>query len=372
MTATNRKTSILIACGIALAVAVWMLSGLGRTPVAVPERSALAAGDASDAPVRVLVQDIAARQVTREVVVSGRTKPNRAIELKAETDGAVVLLGAERGSRVDQGQRIVGLDIRDRNEQLREAEALVVQRRLESEAANRLRGQQFVSEAQIAEAQARLVSAEAARERIELDIRHTSVTAPFDAVVQDRVVEIGDYVKSGDTVAYLVDIDPIVVVGEVNERDIGHLEVGSEGTARLVGGEIVEGTIRYLAPVAADSTRTYSVELAVPNPAGAIRAGLTAELRLAADVITAHALTPALLALADDGTVGVKAVDEFNRVRFYPVEIIGSSDAGVSVTGLPEQLRIITVGQGFVTEGQTVEAVLDSAALSVSENERAY
>jgi multidrug efflux system membrane fusion protein len=370
MTTSNRKVSILIASGVALAVVAWMVSGLGNTPSTPSGRSADPTAEA--APVRVMVQNLRAREITREVVVNGRTEPNRAIELKVETEGQVVALGAERGSRVAAGGAIVELDMRDRNEQLREAEALVVQRRLEFEAAGRLRGQQFVSEAQIAAAEADLRAAEAARERIRLDIARTSVTAPFDAVVQDRTVEIGDYVASGDTVAYLVDIDPMIVVGEVNEREIRNLDLGSTGTARLVGGQTAEGTIRYLAPVSDESTRTYRVELAVPNPEAALRAGMTAEIRLSAGMITAHSLTPALLALADDGTVGVKAVDEFNRVHFYPVEIVASTDDGVSVTGLPESLRVITVGQGFVVEGQIVEPVLDSAALSVSENERAY
>jgi multidrug efflux system membrane fusion protein len=99
---------------------------------------------------------------------------------------------------------------------------------------------------------------------------------------------------------------------------------------------------------------------------------MTAELRLAADQVTAHSLSPALLALADDGTVGVKAVEADERVRFYPVEIIATSPEGISVTGLPDELRVISVGQGFVTEGQRVEAVMDPAALSRSGNERPY
>jgi multidrug efflux system membrane fusion protein len=95
-------------------------------------------------------------------------------------------------------------------------------------------------------------------------------------------------------------------------------------------------------------------------------------MRLTADLIKAHSLTPALLALADDGTVGVKAVDAFDSVRFYPVEIIDSSLDGMLVTGVPDSLRVISVGQGFVTEGQAVVPVEDGAALSQSEDERAY
>jgi multidrug efflux system membrane fusion protein len=373
---TSRRNSILLACGIAIAMAAWMLSGLGSDPAAPSTarnaESGALAGSNSERLMRVTVRRSQARQTTRELVVSGRTEPNRAIELKAETDGTVVALGAERGSRVTAGAAIVTLDIRDRRARLDEAEALIVQRQLEFEAAEKLRGQNFVSESQIAEAKARLVSAQTARERIALDIGYTKITAPFDAIVQDRSVEIGDYVSSGDVVADLVDTDPLIVVGEINEREVGELLPGATGSATLVGGTKVEGRVRYLSPLAAEETRTFRVELAVPNPEGRLRAGITAEIRLEAGAITAHSLSPALLALADDGTIGVKAVDEFNRVRFYPVEIVGDSEDGMLVTGLPQDLRVISVGQGFVIEGQTVMPVEESAELSQSDNERAY
>jgi multidrug efflux system membrane fusion protein len=366
-----------MACALALAVGLWMVSGIGNEPKTSTARSAQAGrtSGSADNPERltqVLVRRSTATTITREIIVSARTEPNRQVELRAETDGSIVSIGAERGSRVAAGSPIVGLDMRDRDARLEESEALIVQMRLQYEAAERLRGQQFISEAQIAEAKARLVGAEAARKRVLDEIGYTKVTAPFAAVVQDRSVEVGDYVKSGDSIARLVDTDPMIIVGEVNEREIHELQVGGSGSAKLVNGSIVSGTIRYLSPLADDNTRTFRIELAVPNPDGALRAGMTAELRVSADQIVAHSLSAALLALADDGTVGVKAVDDDNRVRFHPVEIAGYSPEGILVTGLPGELRIISVGQGFVTEGRKVDAVLDPAALSRSADERPY
>jgi multidrug efflux system membrane fusion protein len=379
MKTTPRTASILVAGGVTLAVAIWMLSGMlrGENSADPATRSTVRSDStgASDNPERrprVLVQRSSARTVRREILVSARTEPNRQVELRAETDGAVIALGVERGAGVETGQRIVSLDMRDRAARLEEAEALIVQMQLQYEAAERLRGQQFVSEAQIAEAKARLVGAQAARQNILDDIDYTTIDAPFDAVLQDRSVEVGDYVQSGDAVAIVVDTDPMIVVGEVNEREVHSLAVGNPGAARLVDGTTVDGTIRYLAPVADENTRTFRVELAVPNPDGALRAGMTAELELSAEEITAHSLSASALALADDGTVGVKAVDTESRVRFHPVEIVGTSNEGISVTGLPREIDIISLGQGFVVEGQLVEAVFDPEAMSQSGDARPY
>jgi multidrug efflux system membrane fusion protein len=371
-------TSVVVAGGVALAVAVWMLSGLFAEDTPSPTTRAsvrngeTGSGDNPERRPRVVVLRSSARTVRREILVSARTEPNRQVELRAETDGAVIALGAERGATVDSGQRIVSLHMRDRAARLEEAEALIVQMQLQYEAAERLRGQQFVSEAQIAETKARLVGAETAKQTILDDIDYTTIEAPFDGVLQERSVEIGDYVQSGDTVAYIVDTDPMIVVGEVNEREVHSLGIGNSGSARLVDGTTVEGTIRYLAPVADESTRTFRAELAVPNPDANLRAGVTAELSLSAEEITAHTLSASALSLADDGTVGVKAVDEQNRVRFYPVEIVSTSPEGMMVTGLPRELAIISVGQGFVIEGQLVEAVSDPKAISQSDDARPY
>lgn len=166
-------------------------------------------------------------------------------------------------------------------------------------------------------------------------------------------MEIGDLVRVGDPVATLVDLDPLIVVGEVNERDIASIQAGGAGTARILDGEVLEGSVRYISAVADAATRTFAVELAIPNPEQRWQAGLTAELRLYADTVRVHALSSALLSLADDGTVGVKLVED-GRVRFYPVVIVGSAQDGMYVSGLPESVEVITVGQGYVTEGQRV------------------
>ena len=348
---------MLMAGGLTLAVVVWMLTGIGKdaTPTQATGRTEL--GDAG-LPPRVSVQVSRARPITREIVVSARTEPNRVVELRAETDGRVVALGAERGSPVKSGERIVGLDMRDRAARLEQARATIAYAELQFEGARKLQQAQFVPETQIAELLAQLVGARAALEEIELEVANTTLAAPFDAVLQERSVELGDYVNEGDSVAQLVDTDPLIVVGEVGERHVHEIAVGNAGLAKLVNGMPIEGTIRYVAPVAEQSTRTFRVELAVLNTEGDLRAGMTAELRLAADVVSVHFLSPALLTLDEAGTVGVKSVDEHDRVEFHPVEIVNSSDEGISVSGLPDEIKLITIGHGFVKPGDVVEPTI--------------
>jgi multidrug efflux system membrane fusion protein len=361
------SNSLILAALVFVAVATWMLSGvLTRDPSAetaadVIGRRAVDTGTGQGNErnlLRVSVQTSHARPVTREVTVSARTEPNRMLELRAEADGEVVEVIADRGARVAAGDPIVRLDVRDRMARLDEIEALIEQHELQYQAALDLRERQLLSEVQIAEARARLAGSRAELVDIRLQIRHTEIDAPFDAFVQDRSVELGDFVRIGDAVAELVDTDPLIIVGEVNEREIGSLAVGRPGTATLVDGTPVTGTIRYLSPVAAQGSRTFRVELAVANPDGVLRAGMTAQLQLATEDTEGHLLAPSLLTLADDGQIGVKSVDSSNTVRFNAVELLRSTEKGIWVTGLPSVLDVITVGQGFVIEGQLVDPVL--------------
>lgn len=369
MNTKARNYPVLLSWAIALGVFLWMLSGVFASD---PEASVTAAtANATTELVQVRVQEFSARETTREVTVSGRTEPNRTIEVRAEAEGAVVAIGAERGEAVAAHTVLLKLDLRDRSAQLAEAAALVAQRELEYKAMQDLRTRSFTTDVQIADASAQLEGARARHERIKLEIANTSVLAPIDAVLQERNAEIGDFVRTGDVVAELVDLDPLIVVGEVNEREISELMVGSKGKATLVDGTELAGDVRYLAAVADPATRSFKVELSVANPGNAVRAGQTAEIRLFADQIRVHTLSAALLTLADDGTVGVKVLDNDERVKFYPVEIAGSSPEGIQVTGLPDRIRLITVGQGFVTEGQRVNAVMVSSPESAAAHERA-
>lgn len=353
MDSKHRKLPTLVATGIIIVVGIWMLSGLGSEPAGTNLAPAESTGLAKGLP-QVRISNYNAEEISREVMVSGRTEPDRQVELRTEAEGRVSRVLVERGQAVVEGAVLFSLDGRDREARLAEADSLLKQREIEYAAIQNLRGQQFTTEVQTAAALAQLDSARAARESMRLEITNTSIKAPFAGVVQERQVEIGDFVRVGDSVALFVDLDPIIITGNVNEREIVHIKVGSQGSAVLVDGSEVQGTVRYISRVADAATRTFQVELAVPNPDHTIRAGITARLRLFADSVRVHTLSSALLSLADDGTVGVKVVDDGDIVRFYPVQIAGSTQDGLHVTGLPDSIRLITVGQGFVVAGQQV------------------
>ncbi|MCG8433890.1 MAG: efflux RND transporter periplasmic adaptor subunit [Gammaproteobacteria bacterium] len=351
---TLKQKPWIVAALMAGATILWMLSGIGNGPQqqsnGVTETAAL------DLPsVRISTQ--AAERVARHINVYGRVEPAREITMSAETNGRIVSVEAQRGANVNQGDVIVRIDIRDRKAQLKRAQAEIEKARIEYAAQERLKNQSFVSETGLAQAMADLEAAKAERLRIEIDIANTEIRAPFGGALQDRLVEVGDYVASGDPVATFVDNTTLIVTGTIAEQEHANVSVGDEAEAVLITGEAAKGRIRYISPVADQATRTFSIELEIDNRDHQLPAGVTAELKLNAGEVYAHKISPAILTLDDNGEVGIKTVDGDNRVQFHKIEIVRSTADGVWISGVPENVSIITVGQGFVKPGDQVAPV---------------
>lgn len=358
------RNSIITALILAVIGVGWVASGqFGKDEAVEPGNETGSAQTAARAPMQVRVADLEAVMRVERVDVTGRTEASRRVQIRAETQGQVRELLRQRGDNVDRGAPIARLRIDDRAAKLAEAQATLRQRQIEYDAADTLNKKGFRSETDAAAAQARLDAARAVVEQMEIDIARTTFRAPFAGMIDSGHVELGDYVQVGDIAATVVDLDPILVVGNVSERQVNNLHEGMPGIARLIDGTELDGIIRFVAPVAESATRTYRVELELPNPDSAIRDGITAEMKIPVSEADAHFVTPSTLTLNDDGVVGVKVVTDDNIVAFKPVEIIADEPDGIWLGGLPRNIRLITVGQEFVLDGERVEPVAGRAQI---------
>jgi len=356
----KRFNSWFISAGMVVAIAFWLGSGQFGDNTEIATSSVVTEAGRSMSKNAVRVRTQSAELVMRTITVNGKTAPARTVELAAETDGRVEHIGADRGASLQRGDIIARLDERDRTARLAQAEATVKQREVEYDGRAKLKSRSYVSEAQLQEAVALLEAAKAELTRARLDLGYMTIRAPFAGALQSRVVEVGDFVKLGDPIAIYVDNRTIIVSANLSEFDAHFVAVGDNAEASLATGETVRGQIRYIAPVADDATRTFAVELEIDNNAGALRVGGTAELRIPAEEILAHRVSPSLLTLDDAGNVGVKIINDNGLVEFVIADIAMSSSDAVWLAGLPRTATIITVGQGYVANGSVVAAVPES------------
>ncbi|MFN3582965.1 efflux RND transporter periplasmic adaptor subunit [Phenylobacterium sp.] len=342
---------ILAVIGVAvLYFLVRSLFGGGETPNAAEAKTAEALPS-----VQATLTPETAREV--DVVLRGRTEATRAVVVRSETAGVVAATPAAEGSFVRKGQVLCRLAVDARQASLDQARANLRSRQLQRQAAQQLAEKGYRSQTQVLEAQAALDAAQAQVRQAEIALSQVDIRAPFAGVFDRRDAEIGTYLAPGQACGTMIELDPLLVVGDVPETDAAKLRLGAPASATLISGQKLTGKVRYVARDADPQTRTYHVEVIVPNPGLDVRSGLSAELKIAAGMGAAHIVPVSSLVLDASGRQGVRYVLADNRVAFAPVTVLEETPQGLWVEGLSGPVRVITVGQSFVADGQKVRVV---------------
>ncbi len=316
------------------------------------------AEEAAPAVVRTVAVVVAPHvQHARAIRISGQTQADQRAVLTTRAGGIIGDLRVAKGSTVKAGDVILVIDAEEKKASLDTAKALLAQRQAEFNAAERLAETGNMPKLQLETARSALAAAKSQVQAAEAELGRLEVKAPFAGIIDRLDVEAGSSVGQGAQVATLLNLDPIIGVGEVSERDLGHLKIGDGADVKLVNGKIVAGTLRYISRDASVQTRTFPLEVAIPNADGTIPAGMTAEITLKTDPTDAVILPRSVVTLSASGDLGIRAVDRDSKVVFYPIDLVDDMPNGLVLGGIPADARIIVAGQELVTEGDTVNAV---------------
>ena len=349
-----RLIPVLTALAVMVGLWIWVGEPLaGQEPARAD--SPAEAETAERPPVAVVTYVSEARAVDSSVVLRGRTEAHRLVDLRAETSGLVVSDPKRAGAAVARGDLLCRLDPGPREAALAEARARLAQAEADANAAQTLSERGLAAENSAIASRAALEAAAAAVRVAEIEIERLEIRAPFSGVLETDAAETGALLRVGDVCARVVSLDPIELVGFVSESEVGRLSPGMTAFARLVSGREIRGEIAFVARSADVETRTFRVEIEAPNPGGAVRDGMTAEIMIPLDGARAHLVPQAALTLDDDGRLGVRAVED-GRARFRPARILREEPRGLWLAGLPETVEIIYVGQEFVADGRAVDA----------------
>ncbi|MBY6191658.1 efflux RND transporter periplasmic adaptor subunit [Microbulbifer agarilyticus] len=341
---------------------LWLLSGI----LLKDEKQALLEAEVAKSTsvlpaerMKISGRYIEAQPYTTRVVVNSRSEANRSVQLRAELDGAVAGLPVDEGQYVAKGDVICEIAAEDRPEKLARARASLKKAELDFAGAQKLKGRGLQSGTQMAQQEVALANARADLKRAQLDVQNLKIRAPFDGVVNSRAVELGDFVRRGEECATILDLNPMLIVGEVSETKVGSLLLGAPANAQMQDGQILSGRLRYVSQQAHAVTRAYRVEVAVANDDGALRSGISARMALPTGEVMAHRINSSLLTLDDAGILAVKILDEDQRVVLRNVRLVSDESDGVWVTGLSPRTLLVTVGQEYVSVGEQVDVELE-------------
>lgn len=346
--------------------------------------------------IRVVALASTAQEIDSAVIMRGRTQAARQVTVASETSGTIISEPTRKGAYVNAGDLLCRLDSGTREASLAEAKARLKEaqgrvpeaqaalaesqaRVLEAEinvrAARQLNADGFASETRlvsaeavskaaaagvqratsgISSAQAGIEAATAAVAIATREIERLEISAPFAGLLETDTAELGTLMQPGSPCATIVQLEPIKLVGFVPETQVEKVMVGGRATAELSSGMQIAGRVTFLSRSADDNTRTFRVEIEVPNTDLAIRDGQTVEIKVASAGRKAHLLPQSALTLDDSGTLGLRTLDAENKALFMPVTLLRDTAQGVWLADLPETVNVIVIGQEFVIDGVQV------------------
>ena len=358
-------------------------------------------------------------KVRRSVRASGVTQPKAIITLSAEIGGTARKVPAVEGRQVEAGDVLVVIDTSTLparidaakaeiaaattalesataqsrgtyNEQRAAAEANLEVARQRLEIAQKLATQNFSapvelaqlkanyenarmtlaqidlarnlrSEVDIAQNRARLATARSNLAVLRDQLAKSTIKAPAAGWLETMHLEQGEQIAAGAPAATILDMDELKIVVAVPQTNISEVGLGDPVNVNVAGAGMRKGAVTKIASISSTTTRTFDVEVTVPNPGRELRAGMTVEANIDVGFQPAFGMSPAHLSVAGDGSLTAK-IDDGGTVRVVPVELVRSGVEQVFVSGLADGATLLTFGQAFVNAGDPVRVSPEPAS----------
>ena len=406
------KKSIFIASFILLVVVGWIGSGQ-FTDVNAQDDTSPSTDSSNETVEKVVVEDTGNKvevkefnfsQIDQSIELQGQTTHNKKIDVKSETTGNIINIAFKRGDKVSKGEELIKISIENRKELLNSAKKdldrlnkelelneknkinrlsqnkeLIKLYEIEFASAKQLIDKGLSSKSKLSLASFNLANARSDQEdilitfesqqssigaqianvrsqlkNIELDIDKTVINSPFSGIISDKMIEESEYITPGNIMFTIIDLNPIKIQGYLSEFDVNKVSLGTKAIIENTNGLKKNGTISFISPSAETSTRTFEITIEADNADLSFKSGITTKITIAGSELKAHKIPPSILTLQDDGTVGVKAVNDENIVIFYPTTSVKDTIDGIWVSGLPDKVNLIVTGQEYVAVGESV------------------
>lgn len=242
----------------------------------ISDRS-LAQGQMHKAP--VVVSRVIQMDVRQPVKMVGTVFPLRESIVAGEVEGLVVEFPVKRGDYVKEGQVLAKLRTTTLDIRLKGAKADEHLARIKYERAKELYESKTISNQELDEFETKLVAQEAVVEGVEDEIGKCTITAPFDGRITEESTEVGQWLKKGDSVVSMLQMDYVKVRVPVPEKYIQNMKIGDESEVRFpaLGSITRTGHIVHIVPQADKRARTFPVYVKLDNKDEAIKSGMFAE-----------------------------------------------------------------------------------------------
>jgi len=340
-------------CILLLAGVVNCKGTSGEAEAAGGESDSTEAASASALALPVVGQEVRQGDLVLSVITTGQVRAEQTAMIKSETQGTISEVLVRAGDRVRAGQALVKVDLRTLDLDVQEASAKLSAARLrlldntvpdsivtgKALTGDRLRN---------AEVRAGLEEANVALARAKLRRDKATVVAPFDGVMDEIKVTMGDRLTEGQDIGRVVNLDRLRIDAAVLEHDLPLVRIGgvAVATASAMPDKPVQGTIAAVLPTVDSATRAGRALIRARGN-GILRPGMYADVRLEASRLTDRTIVPARAVIERDGRPLVFVVKGGRAQWTY---ILPGRTNGVDTEVLPDS----STGQIPVKAGDVV------------------
>lgn len=328
------------------------------------------AGHAEKA-IPVIVGNVEARDVVHRLHRVGSLEARESVMLKSEAEERVTGIFFEEGDPAETGQLLVKLNDAKTKAKLQELESRL--RQMELQLANSrktmtrkepLVKKNLVSKQEFDDLKTKIEIEKATIKEIRAQLSHarelfkdTEIRSPFAGITSERLVSVGDFLKRGDPVVRVVQLDPLEISFRVDEKYKTRLYINQpvEVTVAAYPERKFEGKIYFISPDIEITTRTFLVKGRIANEEDLLNPGMFANASIITEIHKNALVVPweSLVQLEDE--VYVYGLND-GKARKVPVKLLLISADTAEVSGnLQPGQKVIREGKYAVQDGSKVE-----------------
>jgi membrane fusion protein (multidrug efflux system) len=311
-------------------------------------------------PTPVEVANVKAQNMADKFEAVGTIEAIEGVTIVSEIDASVTSLPFDEGSFIMKGDLIAKLDDSQLSAEVSRTDALYIQGKAAYKRVKSIVDQNAGAPQDLDDALANLKVAEANYELAKARLNKTRIVAPFDGIIGTRKVSVGAFLRTGQEITELANLNEIRVSFSAPERFLAQLKRNAEVTvsSSVFPGYEVNGKIMAIEPILDAETRNVNVVARVKNPGQKFRPGMSANISAVLSERPNALTIPNEAVFANGSQSFVFVVKKDSSVAATPVTL-GLQTAKIVevVNGLKDGMQVVTAGHQKLFDGAKVMPV---------------
>ena len=289
----------------------------------------------------------------------GYLLPNKRVLMRSEIDGVIEKIDFEEGDEITKGKRLVDISTKEHRLKLKIAITDSNLADINIKRDEKLAAQNLIPNAQLDQTKTRAESASLNKELAEISLNKSLISSPLKGTIKTRHIKVGEFVRKGDKLVEILDIDKIIVKVNIPEQEILSIQVGQnvEVALYIMDKKTFLGRVKNIGLEADSSNRTFPVEISVDNKERQLRAGMLARATFTKNVDQDQIVIPRHTVLERDQGRVVYVFEDGKAFRRDITIGLSQLDHVQVVQGLNKGELIVVEGHTKLTDGEEVNVV---------------